>query len=171
MGSCWSVCSLGWRKKVHPELSGRLSESDRPCCLCTNRHQRGWGHAVLLQTLHTIADELVKTLTPHTLVHTYCACAHKRFAEVGIYTMLCSMIKNNCSPAVCAQWCKVTRYCPTALFCMSWTGPCRPSQTHAKLHTHRHKHSHTHSQRHTNAVTKIKWKQHEHLHSYQHTNR
>lgn len=95
---------------MHPELSARLSESGRPCCLSTNRHQRGWGHAVPLQIQHTTADELEMTLTPacaftltHTLADTYCACTHTRFAEVGIYTMLCSMIKNNCSAAVCAQ--------------------------------------------------------------------
>lgn len=84
---------------------------------------------------HTFTD--THTLADNVLSVCVCVCAHERFAEVGIYIMLCSMIKNNCSAAVCTQWCKVTWYCPTALFCMSWTGPYRESpNTHTRKYSY-----------------------------------
>ncbi len=181
-GSCWR-CVQPWMEEKGASWAflPRLSKLGRPCRLSPNRHQRGRGHAVPLQTQNTIADEPQKTITltctfthTHTLtckcilwvywrVHTnthtgkYILCVQmKRFAEAGIYTMLCSMIKNNCSTAVCAQWCKVTWYCPTALFCMSWTGPCRQSPNTCQVtHTQSQKlmrewalvciHTHTHN--------------------------
>ena len=120
----------------------RLSESGRPCRLSTNRHQRGRGRAVPLEIKkkkHNCRWAWEDASRPHTHTRTHTH-AHKRFAEVVIYRMLCSMIKNNCSAAVCAQWCKVTWYCPTALFCISWTGPCRRSTNTCQVrHTPSHR--------------------------------
>lgn len=114
-----------------------LSHADLPPhCMRTNRYQRA--RAVSLQTDKT------SSLNPRghafTDIREYTAAdKSKRFAEVRILIRLWCMIKNNCSAAVWMRRCEVTRYCPTALFCRSGTGPQRQSLNGRQLkHTYAH---------------------------------